>query len=115
MTVVATNSNPETVTFFGAISVPGDRGDGIKITVDNLSNGTTSDQADVSILFICTPGGPKVKFAPAGYGGGSACDNTRTTDFSATYQSVLKTYYIFVPDGVEGYFEYQLNITADRH
>jgi len=114
VTVVAENNNPDSTVFFGAISVPGDRGDGIRIDVDNLSSGVNSDTADVSVLFICTPGGPTVRSAPAGYVGGSSCDNTYNTTFFATYQSVLKTYYIYVPDGVEGYFEYQLNITAVR-
>lgn len=116
LNVFAENSNPETATFEGEISNPGDRGDGIKIVVDNLFNGVNSDHALVTVQFICSPGGPRVKTVGTGssYTGGSACDFTYTTTFDAYYQSYQKTYYIFVPDGTEGYFEYTLLVTALR-
>lgn len=113
--VFAENSSPETVIFEEKISVPGDRGDGIRIFVDNLFSGTNQDNATVTVQFLCEPGGPKVKGTPAGYTGGSDCDFTYNTTFNAGYQSDNKTYYIYVPDGVEGYFEYTVLITATRH
>lgn len=113
--VFAENNSPETVVFEEKISVPGDRGDGIRIFVDNLFQGTNQDNATVSVQFLCDPGGPKVRGTPAGYTGGSNCDFTYNTTFEASYQSDNKTYYIYVPDGVEGYFEYTVLITATRH
>lgn len=114
--VEAKNTGAQTAIFEGEISNPGDRGDGIEIIVTNLFNSPNGSKATVTVQFICDPGGPRVRTAgTGGYTGGSACDFTYTTTFEATYQNYKKNYYIFVPDGVEGYFEYTLLVTAKRY
>jgi len=121
VTVVAENNNPEAVVFTGEISVPGDRGDGIHITVDNLRPGNTSaNNANTQVTFVCSPGGPEVRdqrpssSLESAYSGGESCDAAYSTSFFSTVDSDTDTYYIYVPDGVEGYFEYTLTLVSVR-
>lgn len=119
VTVVAENNSPEAVVFIGAISVPGDRGDGISIRVDNLTTGVNARNATTQVTFVCIPGGPEVKEPPgssfeSGYGGGSDCDAAYATSFASNVDSNHQTYFIYVPDGVEGYFEYTLTLVSVR-
>lgn len=91
-----------------AISVPGDRGDGIRIEVTDMNQG---DAGDLIVTFSCEPGGPRVD-DDFGYSGGSACDTTFNTTEFVGYQSNLQSFWIYVPDGVEGYFTYTVTLVA---
>jgi len=114
--VEARNTNPPTVVFEEVISSPGDRGDGLKIIVTNLFNGATQDAATVTLQIQCSPGGPRVRtLSSTNYNTGSACDFLYQTSFEVTYQSYQKNYYIVLPDGLTGYFEYMVIVSAQRH